>query len=130
MKRRLLLCLFGTMIALGGCGSNSPISISGIINYNGQPVASARVGFVPKTGSAGDSPMGETDATGKFSLRVPPGEYAVTVSPKLPEASSDDYSVPTSKSTLPMRYGDPAVTDLKATVASGGDNQFTFDLKD
>lgn len=120
----LALSLFG----IAGCGT-SPIPASGTVTYKGNPVAEASVGLVPKAGGENQGGVASTDAAGKFTLSVLPGEYVVTVAPKSAPASANDYSLPPAP-PFPVRYSDPGVSDLKVVVKKGEANQFPLELKD
>jgi hypothetical protein len=130
-------CVFAALGVIGlavvGCGSGT-IPAGGTITYKGQPVADANVTFTPDGG--GKMASGRTDAQGKFTLGTDkpgdgamPGDYRVSVTPNLPTPAEGDYS-PSPPPPFPQKYVDPSVTDLKATVKSGANNQFPFELKD
>lgn len=61
----LLLCLL-----LAGCGGSGIVTVSGTLTYKGKPVTNAFINFVPADG--GRPSMGETDASGKFTLTYDP----------------------------------------------------------
>ena len=54
---------------LAGCGSSGVVPVSGTLTYKGQPVTNAIVHFVPEKGRPS---MGETDASGRFTLTYDP----------------------------------------------------------
>jgi len=128
MKYVAAVLLALSLLGFAGCGT-SPIPASGTVTYKGNPVAEANVGLVPKTGGANQGGVATTDAAGKFSVSVLPGEYVVTVSPKSAPASPDDYSLPPAP-PFPVRYSDPGVSDLTVVVKKGEANQFPLELKD
>ncbi len=140
LQRMALLALVAAAaLVCGGCGERRPQTapVIGTVTYRGQPVEGATVVFA---GAAGRPSMGITDATGEFTLTTfkprdgaLPGEHAVTVT-KAADAGNDviDVRGPASvvRPVLPMHYGAPARTPLRATVVLGGTNTFSFDLTD
>lgn len=67
------------------------VPVSGVVTYNGTPLANAQVAFIPKGGGEAKNANGLTDAEGKFTLQTfiggstqasgaIPGDYIVTVS--------------------------------------------------
>lgn len=54
---------------LTGCGGGNVVAVSGTLTYKGQPVTNAIIHFVPETGRPS---MGETDASGRFTLTYDP----------------------------------------------------------
>ncbi|MDR3637056.1 MAG: carboxypeptidase regulatory-like domain-containing protein [Isosphaeraceae bacterium] len=88
------LALLG-MIGCGGDpdGTASLVPVKGTVTLNGQPLAGAKVSFIPdpgnKTGTAGGDttgPEGSYMARYRNRFGLAPGKYKVTV---VPEASSD-----------------------------------------
>ena len=59
------VCLF-----LIGCGNSGIVFVSGTLTYKGKPVTNAFINFVPTDG--GRPSIGETDASGKFTLTYDP----------------------------------------------------------
>lgn len=71
MLRSLLLpSLAVGCFLLTGCGGSGVVAVSGTLTYKGKPVTNAFVNFVPADGSRPS--MGETDASGKFTLTYDP----------------------------------------------------------
>lgn len=152
-----MCCAFALLIftiALSGCGGGGAqrgegkpqaVPAGGVVLYNQQPVADATVIFHPQA-EGGQGATARTDASGKFQLMTyqpgdgaVPGEYLVTVSKvEVPGAGlaeapvEDDPAAATAEEIwhIPQRYGDAGSSDLKATVAPQGENQFTFELTD
>ncbi len=153
---RLISGLAGCLLAaamLSGCTDSSngrpqTVEATATITYNGSPVGGATVTFSP-AGESGNAAYGKTDATGKVALSTfggedgaVPGSYKVMVTKTEVEGAAagagDDESseeeeeeaTVTHKQLLPEKYARVDTTDLEATVSEGGDNNFTFDLKD
>jgi hypothetical protein len=149
MSRFLIL---SALALLAGCSStasdkwteNRPQTFpaEGVVTYNGQGVAGASVTFaaVERTGVAA---YAITDAEGKFSLNTfgdrdgaAAGDYTVTITKKEVETTPNprDPNGPplksVEKSLIPARYASSGTSQLKATVKDGGENKFSFELKD
>ena len=156
MKHFALLVgmLVPLMVSLGcgPAGDDGPMRVPAAvtITHNGSPVDGANVTFVPK----GDGPAayGITDASGKAQLGTlgendgaVPGDYQVMVQKtetagsgakadsnevgSMP-AGADAMQAVETRDLLPEKYGAIGTTDLEATVAESGENDFSFDLTD
>ena len=136
-----ILALTMSFVLLVGCGGEDPgeslFSTTGMVTLDGQPLSGATIDFIPK--STGENQplrgsVGVTDEEGKFIMLYrstrgcPAGDFTVSIS---------NYSEPTgeggddetgSPETVPPAYRGPK-SKLEATVSSGGENVFNFDLK-
>jgi hypothetical protein len=148
----LTLALVATIAA--GCGGAAegplgdrpnPVSASGTVTYNGDPLEGASVIFHPQGHDHGAS--GLTDSSGRFQLQAfepgdgaVPGNYQVTVR-KVEVVGAGDEDAPASDDDLPDDYGqerwlspkkyaDTETSDLTATVSEKGGETFTFELTD
>ena len=100
MRHGLLRCGFALLMlsatVVSGCGGGSSppraVPVSGVLTLDGQPVAGARVRFVP-TVEGGRTAIG--DAPTPASLRCPRSSLAT--------ASSPVSTTPTSPATWPPR---------------------------
>jgi len=143
MKRFLPAGLL-TGLLLVGCGSPGPgiplTPVAGTVTLDGNPVAEAKVTFVPQVETKGNGGWALTDSTGKYSLKtpqgaagVPDGQYKVTVSLRrnpdgtLPKADEPPIESK-ARETLPPIYSSESKTTLQAAV-SAGSKQFDFALK-
>ncbi|MHC2070563.1 DUF4198 domain-containing protein [Bremerella sp. T1] len=72
-----MVVIFGCLMVMliSGCGSEAYAPVSGIVNFDGQPLADAKLIFEPigdSTGNSSGKPSyGKTDSSGQFSLRCP-----------------------------------------------------------
>jgi hypothetical protein len=134
--------VYAVLLAVGfattpGCGDGRPkrFAVTGVVVYHGKPVAAAQVVFYPK----GARPAsGTTDAAGRFTLLTfapddgaVMGEHTVCVSKYLPDPT-DKAAAPYQRriAILPVEYGTPLKSPLRATVTAEGPNEFRFELVD
>lgn len=158
--RDLAISLFFVVpffVAMSGCGSGDDggphrVRVDVTVTHNGSPVEAAHVTFVPN--GEGQAAYGITDGKGVARLSTRgendgaiPGDYRVMVrkteteteGPEMEVASDDPGAMPANaaslgpavtRNLLPEKYSAIGTTDLEATVADEGKNEFTFDLKD
>jgi hypothetical protein len=133
----LLLALAISLLA--GCGPSGPemAPVTGLIKYNGQPLADAAVVFTPEDGRPA---TGITDAEGRFELSTLGdndgallGKHSVTITANasyIPTMWPDPPASPPKGPKIPAKYGMPGQSELQAEVTRDGPNEFTFELKD
>lgn len=125
-------------LTLSGCGNGRPetYSVTGMVTYQGKPVEGASVMFMPKAARPASA---ITDAQGGFALRsftendgAVAGEQAVCIAKNrvVPGKAGDPPGKINAVPVLPVRYGTPTTSPLKATITAGGPNEFRFDLTD
>ncbi|MBQ7813865.1 MAG: carboxypeptidase regulatory-like domain-containing protein [Thermoguttaceae bacterium] len=118
--------------------------VTGVITYNGEPLANATVKFVP-TDSTGSQSYGKTNEKGEYKLQTllgaadagtTPGEYKVTVdcvqnvpTGNMIQENGAEIEEMDVESVIPKTYSNPETSGLTATVAPG-DNTINFDLTD
>lgn len=134
-----------------GCGGSeypSTTSVSGVVTYQGQPVADATVVLAPQSAD-GKAASGVTDASGAFSVSAfadgegaVAGEYKVSVSKTTvigalsPEEeqkildAGKEVPQPKYKEELPPKYKNPATSGLTVSVPASGAVTLDLDLKD
>jgi hypothetical protein len=111
---------------------------SGIVTYQSKPVADASVGFVSIDNKVRGG--GRTDGVGSFVLStygdkdgIPPGKYKVTVAVSLAKEIEPGVLEPEPeggwKSPIPIKYANPATTDILVEVKEGTKNEFNIVLK-
>jgi hypothetical protein len=145
------------LLALMGCGSGGGASggpprypVSGLVTFNGQPLAGADIVFKMKDGSL--SSFGRTDDKGHYELTTrssndgaPEGDYLVSIS-KTDTAAQDASKMPLQddknynpyigknapptvpKPVVPSKFGDTATSGLTARVGKEK-NELNFNLK-
>jgi hypothetical protein len=82
------LVALGALFCAGCTGDDGPptVPVTGIVTLNGTPVEGVTVTFIPASEGAGESAVGVTDASGKYSLATRKkddgavvGKYKVTM---------------------------------------------------
>ena len=143
------LCLFLLVSLMGfpGCKKNTTIKtdvVTGVVTMNGSPLVGAMVSFLPV--DSGNSAIGTTDATGKYTLQTllgaadagtTPGDYIVTISKKenrptgqqeWSESAGAMEDIMAGHELVPAKFTSKSSTPLKATVVGGQANSFDFDV--
>ncbi|WP_425616841.1 carboxypeptidase-like regulatory domain-containing protein [Anatilimnocola sp. NA78] len=147
LMRLSLLSLL--VVGVGGCSNegtgNHPrvVKATGIVRYQGQPVADADVTF--NNPNAGQTGTAKTDSAGRFALStfgkadgVVPGPQLVAIrrvdvidnTPPGVDVSAGGASVPpTIRWLVPEKYSNIKTSGLSVEVKDGETNEFPFDLK-
>jgi hypothetical protein len=129
---RSAAAVLGGCLVLAGSGCGGPVTVTGRVTLDGQPVENAQVFFRPLDGGPGAGAV--TDAEGRFRLEgtkadgLLPGEYKVTVSKKayppgmkVPGPNEMSFALSAKMiEVLPKRYTVPDRTPLRVTVPTGG----------
>jgi hypothetical protein len=127
-----------SVLFVGGCGSSHG-KVTGTVMYRNNPVAAGTVMFFVE----GSSPVFAEITDGRYeALDVPVGEAMITVTavnsdpdaakakkPKSGQKAPSPSSKTATPGGLPTKYGDPATSNLRLTVAKG-DNTFDIPLSD
>jgi hypothetical protein len=146
LARSAVLAL--TVLAAGCGGPSNMARVTGVVTYNGTPVAGAKVMF-DCPGVSARTAVGVTDASGEFVLSTfAPGDGAVigrhrvavspfsdeavaAMSPAQQQALGRGGRVPgVAGGGMPTRYASFDKSGLTATVEAGKDNRVRFDLTD
>ena len=145
MRRRrfaAVMCVLLHAVALVGCGSsggNPVLKVTGVVTYQGAPVADAGVTFTPEKGRPAS---GKTDASGKFTLSTfakedgaVPGLHKVAVTPNASQiapmpGTPEAAQAAAGKPPFPPRYNSAETSGLTADVKPGAENDFKFELTD
>ncbi len=108
---------------IAGCGSSSNVvPVSGTLTFQGKPVPNAVVHFVPE---AGRPSIGETDASGKFTLTYDPetkgaelGKHRVFVKPGMAanQPGAIPGKAPKQSADMTKFYGKYGGTNSKVEV--------------
>ncbi len=148
-----LLCLLFAL-AVAGCGEDDGLGrrypITGKVTYQGKPVASGTVNFVPESpegrGATGTIHDGAYDDVTTLTTGdgILPGKYKVTIvaredvdlsaaETEQPGGAPDQVTVARiaakAKPLVPPKYSAPQTTDLAVEVTPDQRN-FDFELKD
>lgn len=141
MPRRHFIGL--TMVILCGCGGNpyKLAQVSGKVTLDGKPLVKASVNFLPMSTPGAPNPgptaYGETDAEGRFTIKVDPqtpgavvGPCRVYITTLLSDPANDDRDAGGAKKVkdkVPAKYNKE--TTLVFTVPPGGTDQADFPLE-
>lgn len=130
----VLFCAFYVAVCAGG---PSPVAVSGVVVYQGQPVPNVNVILI---GRGNATATGMTGADGRFANMTTnllgdgafPGHYTVGIAPintgQDPNAPLT-YQVPPPP-PFPPKFLSADTSGLKVTVQPSGVNNFTLELKD
>ncbi|MBI3465937.1 MAG: carboxypeptidase regulatory-like domain-containing protein [Planctomycetes bacterium] len=133
----VLLPAIAVTIVLAGCGgSDKKIgAVSGKVTYRGQPVSEGSVSLVDTTAGEGAEATLNRDGTFKIETPeggLPPGTYAVSISPPIYEDSSDPKTPPVmvqkKVKNIPEKYRSHFTSGLSATVKEGP-NEVNLEMK-
>jgi hypothetical protein len=121
---RLTMCI----IALtAGCGKAPPVdtsrtSVSGVVNFAGQPLPAGTVNFeAAQGGMATSTKIGDG---GHYSTdRAPVGSTRVSI-----DTGSVQYGNPAKYVAIPARYADTATSGLTVDIKPGSNENVNFDL--
>ncbi|MCS7237831.1 MAG: carboxypeptidase-like regulatory domain-containing protein [Thermoguttaceae bacterium] len=140
-----LVVAFGVVLAVSpGCqpsgGGPATYSVSGVVTYQGKPVEGANVIFSPIDPQQGArAEAAKTDAQGRYSAKLAPGEYSVGVTKYSQPAAQatqaggeytppeEGAQAPVAKSELPEKYADAARSPLRLKMEAK-DTTFNIDL--
>lgn len=137
--------IIGLTLTVGGCGKELDPNeallkpVSGTVTLDGQPLARAKISFIPTGDTKGQGGEGVTGENGTYKLTTyrggtgaVPGNYKVIISKRLmPDGSEvplDDKTPPIespAREILPPTYSNQQTSKLTATVpATGGTVDF------
>ncbi len=145
--KKFALCLVALAMAavLPACSKAIKTEgVTGVITYNGEPLADATVKFIP-TDATGSQSYGKTNEKGEYKLQTllgaadagtTPGEYKVTVdcittveTGNMIQENGEEKEETVAESLIPTKYNSAETSGLTATVKPG-DNKIDFALED
>ncbi|MCA8984713.1 MAG: carboxypeptidase-like regulatory domain-containing protein [Planctomycetaceae bacterium] len=136
--RNFVVCCIGLLLVLPGCGGTSlpaTVSVSGIVTFNGEPLADATVVFYPAEGKPA---TGKTGPDGVYKLTTfqaddgaLPGKHKVAISKSsaAPESNSPE-DMAKIKREIPDKYSNADTSGLTADVQVGQTADIDFNLAD
>lgn len=147
----LTLILGATLLLSTGCqkgGLSGLVPCSGVLLYNGEPVADAQLMFASQDGATGRSATAKTGPNGEFQATtlnandgILPGTYKITAR-KMSEGAALEEGMSDAEiaamgggkdemqDLLPLKYAAPATTDLTVTVDKPGLKDYKIELTD
>ncbi|TWU20695.1 hypothetical protein Pla52o_45740 [Novipirellula galeiformis] len=132
------------IVSFAGCSGETIglVPVSGTVTIAGKPTEGITVTLFRHSGEGKRLiPQGQTDAEGKFTVKVsqsvsgaPVGQYAVLFERwTLPDGSPvPEGQMPANVGAvnqLPQTYSDPGTSPESVTVPAGGTDNLSFDLK-
>lgn len=134
MSGRAVSTLASLLCLIVGCGRGTPrtMPVTGVVIFQGVPLAEADVAFTPKGGRPA---TGRTDAAGRFTLTTFKtddgaviGQHVVTVCKHVKKDSNATGVYADYAQVTPVHFGRPSESPLRADVVPKGRNEFTFDI--
>lgn len=112
---------------LPGCSDDGTVTVTGTVVSQGQKLTRGLVAFHGQ-GKPHGAPI---DADGNYLIRIPPGDYTVTISaPALPPAGwREGDPLPEMKAPVNARYALPTDSELTIEVPANGTHSFDLDLQ-
>ena len=127
-----------------GCGRGEgphPVPVSGTVTWNGKPLSSGTITFLPTGATAGRMASGGIDERGQYELSsiepgdgIVPGDYMITVNvvkiikaPDLSPNASPLDAIGRSERVLPDKYYNAQQSGLTATIDES-DSRKTIDF--
>ena len=101
--------------------------VSGTVTYRGTPLSNASITFFPAVGR----PAIASISDGEYSVRLPPGEYKVTITlgVDLPAGWKEGDPIPPPAMVLPPHYTNMRDTQLSAMVTEDQSEPIDFALQ-
>jgi hypothetical protein len=130
--RYLGFFIAAALLLNAGCGGSDWGYLEGTVRVNGQPVGPGTITFEPTVGDKAGA-VASFGEDGKYEVRsagrkegAAVGEYRVAIYGG--GNFGEEVSGPRPPSKIPPRYGDPATSDLTATIEPGT-KTVDFDLQ-
>ncbi|MFN3152222.1 hypothetical protein [Bremerella sp.] len=119
------LVVLGLMVPLLGCGGPTEIIVKGTVTFEGVPVETGEILFLPANG---EGPVGAGPiSNGEFSFVSPPGEKKVEITANKVSDKPAPDGLPNYVPYIPKKYN--TATTLTATVENKAENTYTFELE-
>jgi hypothetical protein len=121
------LILAATLVGCGDAADDS-VPISGNVTFDGAPLPTGTITFLPTDGEGPSAGAEITD--GHYETTAWPGSKQVTITARREKAgakSADPHAGPPTEQDLPKKYN--TATELKADVPADGSDKINFDLQ-
>ena len=131
LRCAMVLCvILPVTCGCGGSGRPKLAPVTGVVNYNGEPLSEGMITFQPEEGRSASGKIvdGAITEVTTFDPKdgAPVGTHIVTVS-AIPNAE-DMFADHTS--LIPLKYADPKKSGLSATIEAGASNHVEIELTD
>ena len=114
-----------TCASLVGCGGapDGMVKVSGAVTWNGQPLETGFVSFIPDRSK---SPQAGKIENGRFQLNAYPGPNIVRILSEKKGAYVESMNQYSYQQFIPAKYNDES--ELSENVSANGENVFEFAL--
>lgn len=127
----LVLTLCAAVVSLG-CGEDGPkmATVSGTVNYKGQPLKKGKIQFEPESGRTAYGEIVEGQI--KNVKTYEPGDGAVVGTHRVSIYAfvRDPVGMEIVPSMIPERYNDPSTSGVTEVIESGSKNELQIELTD
>jgi hypothetical protein len=135
-RRRLFASWLGLVAIIPGCGGDPndvpPVPASGTVTYQGKPLETGTIQFVPEKGRPA---IGKIEG-GRFTLTTvkegdgaAPGKHAVAVSSMKQTAPPQPGAEPETVSAIDAKYNSTGSSGLTAEIPAAGKTDIVIDIK-
>lgn len=115
-----------SIASLTGCSpSDGMVEVSGTVTWNGQPIETGFVSFVPDPGK---SPQAGKIVNGQFRFRAYPGQNTIRILAEKKGEFNQAMNQYNYHQFLPPKYNEES--ELSEEVSASGSNVFNFPLSD
>ena len=124
------LVIVGLIGAISGCGGDGKYPVTGTVMFNGELIPDDHTGYVVFTpvDPAVVPDAGPIEEGSRFSFRASAGDKKVEIFIDRPKGKTIQVmGAPEREPYIPRRYNEE--TELTATVAPGGPNDFRFEME-
>ncbi len=118
----LMLLICASLVGCGGA-PDGMVEVSGAVTWNGQPLETGFVTFVPDRSK---SPQAGKIENGRFQFNVYPGQNVVRILSEKKGAFNKGMNQYVYEQFLPAKYNDES--ELSKEVSIDGENVFEFTL--
>jgi len=124
-SRHALIVTVLLAFPLWGCGAATSNRVEGTVTFDGNPIESGEIRFLPKNGEGGVG-AGSIE-NGKYSIECAPGEKNVQISATRVDAKPAPDGLENYVQYIPSKYNEK--TTLTAKIEAGGTTGLDFDLE-
>jgi hypothetical protein len=122
-----------TLVTAAGCGGSNMVEVKGTVTVDEVPVELGAITFYPIQGKG--TTAGDKIKNGQYVVQVPLGEMKVVINFPKKIGTKPLYDTPNSRvrdiweESLPSKYSDPALTELRLEVTGATEKNFELTTK-